>query len=412
MSRIPVLLFVLTLAVLLDLYAYQVLKLVTRNLAEGWRTGIHFAYWILSLAAWVGIFLYGRASGEEHRWLRMVITTGFMINIMAKLFAGIVLLIGDIVRGGQWAWQQFSKPPEPTGAPISRSQFLGQAALITSAIPTLSISYGVISGAHDYRVRAHQIKLPNLPRAFDGIRIAQVSDIHSGSFFNKTAVQGGVDMLLAEKPDVIFFTGDLVNEQTPEVKDYTPIFSKLKAPLGVYSTLGNHDYGDYREWPNDAAKAKNLLDMHQVVRNTLGYDLLLNENRTITVDGESIAIIGVENWGDRFVKHGDLAKAYAGIEELPTKILLSHDPSHWDAIVRPQFPDIDLTLSGHTHGAQFGIEIPGFKWSPSQYIYKQWAGLYQEGSQYLYVNRGYGFLGFPGRIGMPPEITIIELKKA
>lgn len=244
------------------------------------------------------------------------------------------------------------------------------------------------------------------------MRIAQVSDIHSGSFFNKTAVKGGVEMLLGEKPDLIFFTGDLVNERTSEVRDYTEMFSKLKAPLGVFSVLGNHDYGDcYSGWTSDAAKAQNLKDMHAVVRNTLGYDLLLNENRTLTVDGASIGLIGVENWGNRFVQHGDLEKAYAGMEEMPVKLLLSHDPSHWDAKVRPGYPDIDVTFSGHTHGAQFGVELPNFRWSPSQYIYKQWAGLYQEGEQYLYVNRGYGYIGFPGRIGMPPEITIMELKK-
>lgn len=414
MSRIVVLLVVLGLALLVDIYAFQGLRALARSWSDGWRTGAYIVYWVLAALAWLGLVMYGRLSAEEYRGLRAFIVAGFSINLMAKLFAGVALLIGDAVRVVQWVMQRVSNDPTPVaqGAKaISRSEFMGQAAAIAAAVPTFSITFGILSGAHDYRVRKHTVYLPNLPKSFDGIRIAQVSDIHSGSFFNKRAVQGGVDMLLGEKPDLVFFTGDLVNEQTSEVKDYTEIFSKLKAPLGVYSTLGNHDYGDYRQWPSEQAKAKNLEDMHRVVRDTLGYDLLLNENRTLTVDGESIALIGLENWGTRFSKYGDMVKAYAGTEEAPVKLLLSHDPSHWDAQVRKEFPDIDVMFSGHTHGAQFGVEVGDFRWSPSQYFYKQWAGLYQEGNQYLYVNRGYGYIGFPGRVGMPPEITIMELKR-
>ena len=297
------------------------------------------------------------------------------------------------------------------GTTITRSEFLSKAALVAGAIPASVMSFGMISGAYDYRVRKKQILLPNLPASFDGIRIAQLSDIHSGSFYNKTAVNGGIDMLLSEKPDIIFFTGDLVNNQSKEVKEYQDIFSRVKAPLGTFSILGNHDYGDYVSWSSQAAKHENLNQLVQTHKR-MGWDILLNEHRYIEVDGDKIGIIGVENWGaGRFAKYGNLEKAANGVEA-PVKILLSHDPSHWDAQIRPNQPDIDLTLSGHTHGFQFGVEIGNFRWSPSQWIYKQWADLYQEGNQYLYVNRGFGFLGYPGRVGILPEITILELKKA
>src|SRR5690606_30917998 len=240
-------------------------------------------------------------------------------------------------------------------------------------------------------------------------------DTHAGTFFHRIGVRGGVEMLLAEKPDVIFFTGDLVNYQTDEVDEYIPIFSRVRAPLGVFSTTGNHDYGNYRKWSTPEAKEKNFRDMLQAHK-LLGYDLLMNEHRFLEQGGDRLAIIGVENWGvgpaHRFPKYGKLAEAYKGADEAAVRLLLSHDPSHWDAQIRPEFPDIDVTFSGHTHGFQMGIEVGDFRWSPSQYIYKQWAGLYQEGSQYLYVNRGYGCIGYPGRVGMPPELTIIELKRA
>jgi predicted MPP superfamily phosphohydrolase len=274
------------------------------------------------------------------------------------------------------------------------------------------MAYGILSGAHDYRVRKVTVKLPNLPKSFDGITIGHVSDIHSGSFFNKTAVKGGVEMLLKEKPDLIFFTGDLVNNESAEVKDYINIFNKFRAPLGVYSVTGNHDYGDYMSWTSAEAKRqnfKNLMEAHRL----MDFHLLMDDHHMLELNGEKLAILGNQNWGGgRFAKYGKLDLAHRGTDEAPVKLLLSHDPSHWDAQVRPSFPDVDIMFSGHTHGFQFGIEVGKFRWSPSQYAYKQWAGLYQEGSQYLYVNRGFGYLGYPGRIGMPPELTIMQLKRA
>jgi len=256
------------------------------------------------------------------------------------------------------------------------------------------------------------VKLKNLPKAFDGLSIGQISDIHAGSFWNKTAVKGGIEMMMKEKPDMIFFTGDLVNNESSEVKDYVSVFEKLKAPLGVYSITGNHDYGDYKSWASQEEKQKNFRDLVQAHK-VMGYDILMNEHRMLEQGGEKMAIIGIENWGGgRFAKYGKLDKAYRGSDEAAVKLLLSHDPSHWDAQVRKDYRDIDIAFAGHTHGFQFGVEIGGFKWSPSQYAYKQWAGLYQEEDQYLYVNRGFGYLGYPGRVGIPPELTIVELKRA
>jgi hypothetical protein len=255
-----------------------------------------------------------------------------------------------------------------------------------------------------------RLTFDNLPASFKGLKIVQLSDIHSGSLADPAAVRRGVDMVLAEKPDLILFTGDLVNDIALEVGQYQAIFGCLDAPMGVYSTLGNHDYGDYSWWENAESKKANL-DHLKRIQAEMGWRLLMNEHVALERGGEQIALIGVENWSAkaRFPKYGRLDEAYAGAQKYPFKILMSHDPSHWDAQVRKEYPEIDLTLSGHTHGMQFGLEIPGFKWSPVQYVYKEWAGLYEEGNQKLYVNRGFGFIGYPGRVGIMPEITVIEL---
>ncbi|MEO6150997.1 MAG: metallophosphoesterase [Mucilaginibacter sp.] len=294
---------------------------------------------------------------------------------------------------------------------IPRSAFLIKAGLIAAAVPLGVMAYGSTSSVYDYRIRRRTLYLRNLPKKFNGIRIAQISDIHSGSFYNKKAVQGGVEMLIREKADVVFFTGDLVNDMTSEMRSYQDIFSKVKAPLGVYSTLGNHDYGDYCWWPDAAAKQKNLDDLISTHKN-MGWDLLLNTHRRLKVDGEEIGILGIENWGElsRFPKYGRMDLAVKDTDDLPVKLLLSHDPSHWRAQVLPEYPQIDAMFAGHTHGMQFGVRTESFQWSPIKYVYKEWAGLYHEGNQQLYVNVGYGFLGYTGRVGILPEITIFELK--
>jgi predicted MPP superfamily phosphohydrolase len=400
---------------LIDYYVFQGVLLVSRDWSAIWRTAFRISFWIptvLSIAA-----LLWWTFGDPYlatATTRSLIMTGLVGLYFSKIFAVLFLFMDDLSRGVKWVVKLFYRGAsgDLPGEAITRSEFMSKAALVAATIPFGTMAYGVISGAHDYRVRRKTIVLPNLPKAFDGITIGQISDIHSGSFFNKTAVKGGVEMMLKEKPDMIFFTGDLVNNESSEVIEYIDVFSKLKAPLGVFSVTGNHDYGDYHQWASAKAKRDNFKDLIEAHR-LLGFDLLMNENRLIGKEGEKVAIIGNENWGGgRFSKYGKLDKAYAGTEVASVKLLLSHDPSHWDAQVRPLYPDIDIAFAGHTHGFQFGIEIGNFKWSPSQYAYKQWAGLYQEGSQYLYVNRGFGYLGYPGRIGMPPELTIIELKKA
>ncbi len=385
-----------------------------RSVADGlnpiWRRAIFTLYWVVSILSFTGVLLYRQIDPKHLGDLRLYITTFFFVLFTGKLFTTVFLLLEDLRRGITWIVDLFPFVEEKYST--SRSDFMQKSALIAGAIPVATMSFGIISGAHDYRVRKRIVSSPNLPKAFDGIRIAQISDIHTGSFFNKIAVEGGVDLLNAQKPDVTFFTGDLVNNKSEEARDYLDIFKKVNAPLGVYSVMGNHDYGDYSSWESPQAKMKDIQNIHEM-HAYMGYDLLLNENRTLKVDGEEIAILGCENWGSgRFAKYGDLEKTVKGTEDQQYKILLSHDPSHWDAQIKPNHSDIDLTLSGHTHGMQFGVEIGNFRWSPVQYRYKQWADLYQEGNQSLYVNRGYGFIGYPGRIGILPEITILELKRS
>jgi predicted MPP superfamily phosphohydrolase len=246
---------------------------------------------------------------------------------------------------------------------------------------------------------------------YKGLRIVQISDIHSGSFDNPSAVMEGIESIGPEKPDLILFTGDLVNIRSSEIMPYLNVFGNIKAPLGVYSILGNHDYGDYLTWPSENEKHSDFMQL-QAFHKAMGWQLLMNENRILSWNDKKIALIGVENWSAiaRFPRHGDIKKAMTGLEDtvIPLKIMMSHDPSHWDAEIRPGYPDVFLTLSGHTHGMQFGVEIPGFKWSPAQYMYKQWAGLYRENAQYLYVNRGFGFIGYEGRLGILPEIAVLD----
>lgn len=281
---------------------------------------------------------------------------------------------------------------------------------MVASLPVFPLAWGVISGGYDYQIRRQKLYLPNLPASFHGMRIAQISDVHSGSFYNKKAVLGGVEMLLNEKPDVTFFTGDLVNNVASEMRDYQDIFTKVKSDLGVYSVLGNHDYGDYYFGQEDSAqKRKNLQDVIQTHK-VMGWDLLMDENRSLKLNNEEISIVGVQNWGTgRFPKKGDLNKALNGTDESAVKLLLSHDPSHWRAQVLDT--DVDVMFAGHTHGMQFGVRGEHFQWSPAKYIYKEWAGLYEEKDQRLYVNVGYGFLGYPGRVGILPEITVFELIK-
>lgn len=398
---------------LMDAYIYRAM----RDSSLKWVQSGQFSalWWGYSFFLLVAVFISIKFSIPLS--FRAVILVAFFLTFVSKAFYTLVLLVDDVRRGALWLKYRMlpkknvQQDAQFRGEAISRSQFINRAGVIVAAVPFAALSYGVARGAYDYEVRRQKLYLPKLPRAFEGLRIGQISDIHSGSFFNKKAVQGGIDLLLAEKPDVIFFTGDLVNSLTSEMRNYQDLFAKVKAPLGTFSVLGNHDYGDYYFGREDSPeKRKNLADLKEVHR-LLGWDLLLNTHRQLVVDKEAIGILGSENWGTgRFPRYGDLGQTLKGTDELPVKLLLSHDPSHWRGQVLDH-PDIDVMFAGHTHGMQFGVRAEHYQWSPIKYVYKEWAGLYTQAHQQLYVNVGYGFLGYPGRVGISPEITIFELSR-
>jgi len=403
------------LMILLDIYVFQAVKVIAQPAGGKVKIFIYALYWIVSAAAIVTLIILPYLHFE--RQAKIFRTTIFAIIaglFFAKMIASLFFFADDIRRGVQWASVKlFFSNPQPEviqeGEKMSRSLFFSWAGMLAGGGLFGSLLYGF---GNKYRYQLNKIALSfnNLPSTFKGIRILQLSDIHSGSFNNKEAVIQGVKKAMEQKPDLILFTGDLVNNIADEMKEYMDVFSQLKAPLGVYSVLGNHDYGDYVQWDSAEEKRKNLEQMKKVHAD-LGWRLLLNEHAVIEKDGEAITVIGIENWSSkaRFPKYGNLKTAYTGTSNHPFKILMSHDPSHWEAEVIKEFSDIDLMLSGHTHGMQFGVEVPGFKWSPVQYVYKQWAGLYENGNQKLYVNRGFGFIGYPGRVGILPEITVFEL---
>jgi uncharacterized protein len=400
----------------LDIYFFQAVKNVSQNLSPKAKTIVYGIYWSITILAVIGFLLF--IYTEQTYLGRKVRTYLFSIIIglfLAKMVALVFFLIDDLRRGIQWvAGKLFFNNTDVdsmnTENGISRSVFLSWLGIAAGTTLFGSLLYG-FSNQYKYQIKKVKLAFNNLPASFKGLRIVHISDVHSGSFMDKKAVQHGIDLILQENADLIFFTGDLVNDKATEMKDYMDVFNQLKAPMGVFSTLGNHDYGDYVQWPIEGvSKEQNLLNL-QKVHADLGWKLLMNEHVALEKNGEQIALLGIENWGAkaRFPKYGKMDLAHAGTEKYPFKILLSHDPSHWDAQVKTDYPDIDLMLSGHTHGMQFGIDIPGFKWSPVQYVYKQWSGLYEDAKQKLYVNRGFGFIGYPGRVGVLPEITVIEL---
>jgi predicted MPP superfamily phosphohydrolase len=420
MNKLLIIPIVTAIFLLIDWYVWQAVRVSFQNTSQNVQNGAKYIFWGVSAITIVGMWLYNFTNPDWlGKSLRTWIMVGVFMNYFSKIFVILFLLIDDLGRLVRWVIakvQGVSASPVASNieaTPISRSEFLMKTAVVAGTIPAVAMTWGILSGAHDYRVRKVKLALKNLPKEFEGLTIAQISDIHSGSFFNKVAVKGGIEMLLNQKPDMVFFTGDLVNNKASEVQEYIDIFSKIKAPLGVFSTLGNHDYGDYVQWASPAAKAQNLKDLNKAHK-VLGWDVLNDENRFIEQNGEKLAIIGVQNISGqaRFHTYGDLSKAVQGTDEAAVKLLLSHDPTHWDSEVNKKFKDIDVMFSGHTHGTQFGITVGDVTWSPAQYAYKQWAGLYEEGNQKLYVNRGYGYIGYPGRVGMPPEITLFELKRA
>lgn len=405
----------IVLILLLDLYVFQALKTVSMSSSSRTKTIIYTCYWILTTLVIISfLFLVLNKNDFFPKLLRSYIFAIIIGIFLAKLTTVFFLLIDDLRRAVQWIGLKViysSKKMDTVEAEgITRSVFLSWVSLLAGGTLFGSLIYG-FGNKYNYKVKKLKLSYANLPAGFKGLKILQISDIHSGSFTDANAVQHGVDKILKENADVILFTGDLVNDKAKEMEEYLHIFSQLKAPMGVYSVLGNHDYGDYIQWPQDGISREENLENLKKMHEIMGWRLLMNEHVALKRGGDEIALLGIENWSAkaRFPKHGRMDLAYPGAEKYLFKILMSHDPSHWDAQVKEKYPDVDLMLSGHTHGMQFGVNIPGFQWSPVQYMYKQWAGLYEDGKQKLYVNPGFGFIGYPGRVGILPEITIIEL---
>ena len=401
-------LITLLLLVFFQWYSYQALKTAISNrwILYGY---VFFTVIIVGNLLFYTLILERNTTNEP----RLMYAIGFFLSLLIfQLLVSVILLAEDVFRIPQALYSFLKRVPEQTQFIPSRRKIISQIALGLASIPFASLLYGMYRGKYNYKVLSYKLEFEDLPDAFDGFKITQISDIHSGSFDNQTKVQYGVDLVNQQKSDLVLFTGDLVNNRADEIKPWIKIFNKIKAEFGVFSILGNHDYGDYMRWESPAAKRKNMEDLYDA-HNEMGWDLLLNESRFIEKDGERLAIIGLENWGSGFKKVGDLNKALNKVSEKDFKILMTHDPSHWEAQVIPHPFKIHLTLSGHTHGMQFGIEIPGIiKWSPAKWRYKQWAGVYGENKQYLNVNRGFGYLAYPGRVGMWPEVSVITLSKA
>ncbi len=400
---------------LLDTYVFQAVKTVSQSASPKTKMIIYSCYWIIAVMAIIGILVF--VFTGQHILPRRARTYlfAFIIGLfLAKITTSVFILVDDIFRVVQWiSGKLFYSNPKmeaTNGTGITRSVFLNWFGLAIGGGLFSSLIYG-FGNKYKYDIRRVQLAFDNLPKGFKGLKILHISDIHSGSFTDKKAVHKGVQEILRENADIILFTGDLVNDKATEMDNYLDVFNQLKAPMGVFSILGNHDYGDYVRWPAEGiSKVQNLENLKNVHAN-LGWRLLMNEHVVLEKNGDQIALLGIENWSAKanFPKHGRMDLAHPGTEKYPFKILMSHDPSHWEAEVKTKYTDVDLMLSGHTHGMQFGIDIPGFKWSPVQYVYKQWAGLYEDVKQKLYVNRGFGFIGYPGRVGILPEITVIEL---
>ncbi len=418
--KIAITLFVIIFMILVDLYSWQGLKVFFRKKSpETLKRIMYFHYSLTVLIAILFVCTIFIKPLQTSLYFRTYVSAILLIFYLAKFIQCIFIAIDDLHRFIRWSYRKLKHKKETAETrsenTISRAQFLATTGIIAGGIPLIALTKGIFKGAYDYQIHRVPLYLKNLPLSFQGLKIAQLSDIHSGSLFDKDSVHKGIQMLMNEKPDIVFFTGDLVNNQTDEAYILMDHFAEVKAPMGVFSTFGNHDYGDYVQWDSVEAKEQNLKDLVKVHKD-LGWHLMRNDHVMLEKGSEKIALIGVENWGDkgRFQKYGDLDMAMDKMQDAPVKLLLSHDPSHFDHIVsqRPQYKDIQATFSGHTHGFQFGIETKYIKWSPSQYLYPHWAGLYKEGEQQLYVNRGFGFLGYPGRVGILPEITIFELKRA
>ena len=401
-------LFFIIVVAFIEIYAFQAFRTLIKT------RGILVAYEILSFVVIVYLIWsfsqFDRTVGQNKQSL---ITIGlFLIVYVPKIFLMLFMFGEDIFRLIRGAINYFVEYDNPSSYIPERRKFVSQIALVIAAIPFASLIYGIFEGKYNFKVIKQRIYFPDLPDAFDGFKITQISDVHSGSFDNPEKIQYAIDLINQQDTDLILFTGDIVNTHAREMHPWIETFKKIKkAEFGKYSVLGNHDYGEYVTWPTKKDKDENFEAIKNLYRE-IDFKLLMNEHTYIEKGNQKIALVGVENWGKNFKQAGDLLKASEGLTSQDFKILMSHDPSHWEYQVKEDDKHFQLTLSGHTHGMQFGIEIPGFfKWSPVQYVYKQWAGLYENLGRYVYVNRGFGFHAYPGRVGIWPEITVIELKK-
>ena len=391
------------------IYGFQGFKTLFKNVWLHWGYGVLFLVALLNFI----IRVLNYTPGDGIRGQIANAAGIFFAFLLLGMVLGVVLFLEDVVRVFVYGYHKIAGASDTkTQFFPSRRKFVSGLALGIAALPFGALLYGMYKGKYNYQVLKYALEFDDLPDAFDGYQITQISDVHSGSFDNREKVAYGIDLINKQGSDVILFTGDMVNDRAEEMKPWADLFGTLKAKDGKFSILGNHDYGDYTQWESEEAKAQNLEDLKNLQRD-MGFDLLLDTHRFLEKDGERIALLGVENWGrGGFKKAGDLEKAKAGISKEDFKILMSHDPSHWEDVVIQDEYHYHLTLSGHTHGMQFGVEIPGWiKWSPVKWRYKYWAGIYEELGQFINVNRGFGFIGYPGRFGIWPEISVITLKK-
>lgn len=399
-------LLIIPLWIVLDLYFFRVLQSALSGFDRHVRRGIGWVYWIYD-AGLILALLYLKLTGSGIFSSFFFSLVGpILLSLLPKLLILPFLLVADIARLGS----RLARPKETVPPREDRRKFINQALTGLSAVPFGYVLFGITKGAYHYKVYRNTLYFKDLPEEFDGLTITQLSDLHCGSFKDLDAARGGIELANAQRSDILALTGDLVNNLAAELEPWKGILSSLEAPLGVYSVLGNHDYGDYMDWNAEAEKEANF-EAIKTFQREMGFRLLLDERVKLEKNGQHINLVGVQNWGKRFHQYGDLDKALAEVSDTDFSILLSHDPSHWEARVLSHPKPVQLTLSGHTHGMQFGISIPGLKWSPAKYMYRQWAGIYRKGPRYINVNRGFGFLGFSGRIGMWPEITVITLKK-
>lgn len=424
--KIKLLLGFTVFAFLIDWYVWQAYRTLYNKRNPKIKLIVKFIFWaipILIVSILIASLFYPAL--EQKAAFRNYLMGIFFVIYLSKFFVVLFLIVDDIkrvimhsfifikgkLRHLKAAEIEKEELEQSEKEKVSRSEFLSRTGILVGTLPLIVLTRGIVKGAYNYKLHKHELFFPNLPDAFDGLKVVQISDIHCGSFNDKDAVYKGIQLIKDQKPDLILFTGDLVNNRSNEAIEWMDMFSEIKAPMGVFSTLGNHDYGDYvSDWKSPEEKQANLEQLFSIHQD-MGWNLLRNEHVLIERKFQRFGLIGVENWGDmgRFQKFGDIDKARKGMPDVPFQLLMSHDPSHFDKIVSQKHPDIDLTLSGHTHGFQFGVEIGGFKWSPSQYIYPHWAGKYKVARQMIYVNRGYGFLGYPGRVGILPEITVFTL---